>query len=72
MDLALVQIDLYQGLGGIHPVRDSRNRISVRAWFRSSLRCIDIFCVYLQRHITDPVDPTEYQNEWLGDVINIY
>ena len=23
MDLALVQIDLYQGLGGIHPVRDS-------------------------------------------------
>ena len=19
-----------------------------------------------------PVDPTEYQNEWLGDVINIY
>ena len=28
----MVQIDLYQGLGGIHPVRDSRNRISVRAW----------------------------------------
>eukprot|EP00286_Rhodomonas_abbreviata_P021820 CAMPEP_0181304886 /NCGR_PEP_ID=MMETSP1101-20121128/9412_1 /TAXON_ID=46948 /ORGANISM="Rhodomonas abbreviata, Strain Caron Lab Isolate" /LENGTH=77 /DNA_ID=CAMNT_0023410719 /DNA_START=77 /DNA_END=310 /DNA_ORIENTATION=+ len=23
-------------------------------------------------HITEPVDPTEYQNEWLGDVINIY
>ena len=24
------------------------------------------------QHITEPVDPTEYQNEWLGDVINIY
>eukprot|EP00287_Rhodomonas_sp_CCMP768_P017804 CAMPEP_0202822160 /NCGR_PEP_ID=MMETSP1389-20130828/10875_1 /ASSEMBLY_ACC=CAM_ASM_000865 /TAXON_ID=302021 /ORGANISM="Rhodomonas sp., Strain CCMP768" /LENGTH=78 /DNA_ID=CAMNT_0049495033 /DNA_START=74 /DNA_END=310 /DNA_ORIENTATION=+ len=23
-------------------------------------------------HYTEPVDPTEYQNEWLGDVINIY
>ena len=23
-------------------------------------------------HITEPVDPTEYQNEWLGSVINIY
>ena len=23
-------------------------------------------------HITEPVDPTEYQNEYLGNVINIY
>ena len=23
-------------------------------------------------HITDPVDPTAYQNEYIGDVINIY
>jgi hypothetical protein len=23
-------------------------------------------------HITEPVDPNEYQNEWLGSVINIY
>jgi len=22
-------------------------------------------------HITEPVDPTEYQNEWLGDVVSI-
>eukprot|EP00281_Chroomonas_sp_CCMP1168_P035819 CAMPEP_0206238756 /NCGR_PEP_ID=MMETSP0047_2-20121206/14993_1 /ASSEMBLY_ACC=CAM_ASM_000192 /TAXON_ID=195065 /ORGANISM="Chroomonas mesostigmatica_cf, Strain CCMP1168" /LENGTH=76 /DNA_ID=CAMNT_0053663329 /DNA_START=23 /DNA_END=253 /DNA_ORIENTATION=- len=23
-------------------------------------------------HYNDPVDPTEYQNEWLGKVITIY
>ena len=23
-------------------------------------------------HYQEPCDPTEYQNEWLGDVINIY
>jgi hypothetical protein len=23
-------------------------------------------------HITEPVDPNQYQNEWLGSVINIY
>ena len=26
----------------------------------------------VQWHITEPVDPNEYQNEWLGSVINIY
>ena len=23
-------------------------------------------------HITEPVDPTEYQNEYIGNVVNIY
>ena len=23
-------------------------------------------------HITEPVDPTDYQNEYIGNVINIY
>jgi hypothetical protein len=42
------------------------------AFFSILLLDCNIFCSPVTYHITEPVDPTEYQNEWLGSVINIY
>ncbi len=48
------------------------------SWLKSTrhptklLRADDLDDSPVTWHITEPVDPNEYQNEWLGSVINIY